>query len=176
MTIPIWGDVVKELGGVVREFIPDADKKLELDFKIKELADKADARETELLVGQIETNKEEAKNSNIFVAGWRPFLGWVGGVALAHTWIVAPMLKWVFDLNGIHVPIPALPAESIYPIVLAMLGIGTQRTVEKLNGVATSIGGKVLKRIESVPADQSVVVQDAESAPVVHKKKSRWFN
>jgi len=146
MNIPIFGDIVREVGNTVREFIPDADKRAEIEYKFAELADRADARETDLLQGQLEINKEEAKHSNIFVAGWRPFIGWTSGVALAYTWIAAPFLQWFmqFFFDKL-IGLPALSPESIFPIVLAMLGIAGMRTYEKKEGIATSMGGKVLK-------------------------------
>ena len=84
------GDLIREIGETVRQVIPNKEAQRNFDLKIAELADKAASRETELLKGQIDINKEEAKSLNVFVAGWRPFLGWTGGAALAYTWIVAP--------------------------------------------------------------------------------------
>lgn len=159
MALPIIGDILREVGATVRQVIPDPVKQREFDLKFAELADKADAREDELLQGQIEVNKEEAKSSNLFVAGWRPFIGWVCGGTLAYTWVGAPLLKFGFDVADKAVTLPALDPNTIYPIVLAMLGIGGMRTFEKLNGVATSVGGKVLTPVKPVPGPQPV--QDA---------------
>jgi len=170
MNIPILGDLIKEIGETAREFIPDADKKLELDHKFRELQDRVNEREHELLKGQIEINKEEAKNSNLFVAGWRPFIGWVSGGTLAYTWVGAPLLKWVADLTGHIVSMPAVSADDIMPVVLAMLGIGAMRTYEKTKGVATSIGGKILRPVEVNMAPE-VSSDELPSKP----KKSRWF-
>jgi len=167
MTIPFVGDLIREVGETVREFIPDPDKRMEIEVQLAELADKADARENELLQGQIEINKVEAGSANLFVSGWRPFIGWVGGVALAYTWILSPLLKALFKLTEL----PALQASEIYPIILALLGIGTMRTVEKMRGVATSLGGRVLP-----PLERSTPVTAAPSAPTASSKpKSRWF-
>jgi hypothetical protein len=91
--IPILGDIIKEAGSIISEIIPDADKKMDIELKFAELADKADERESALLQGQIDVNKEEAKSANLFVAGWRPFIGWVCGAALAYTWIVSPLRR-----------------------------------------------------------------------------------
>lgn len=157
MTIPFIGDLIREVGVTVRELIPDPDKRAELELKMAELADQADARENELLVGQIEVNKIEAGSSNLFVAGWRPFIGWTSGAALGYTWILAPILQALFHLTNL----PALPAESIFPVVLAMLGISASRTFEKVRGVATSVGGRVLTPQIARPAPET--------------SKSRWI-
>jgi len=149
MTVPFIGDIITQLGETAREFIVDADKKVEFDFKLAELRDRAMARENELMMGQIDINKIEAGSSNLFVAGWRPFIGWVSGVALAHTWIGAPLILWVSQLNKWQVTLPAIPADQIFPLVMAMLGLGVMRTVEKSNGTTTSMGGKVLPPVVS---------------------------
>jgi len=163
MTIPFIGDLIREVGTTVREIIPDPDKRMEIEVKMAELADKADERENELLQGQIDINKIEASSSNLFVSGWRPFIGWVGGSALAYTWILSPLLKALFKLTEL----PALQASEIYPIILALLGIGTMRTVEKMRGVATSLGGKVLP-----PLARSTPIV---GAPTPTKPKGRWL-
>ncbi len=169
VSIPILGDVIREVGATVRELIPDADKRLEIDLQLAELADKADARESELLQGQIEVNKVEAASSNLFVAGWRPFIGWTSGVTLGYTWILAPLLQWTLSLFGIVSQLPALSPETIYPIVLAMLGVSASRTVEKMNGVATSMGGVVLKNQTSVNTPTTVAEEKKLTKP------SSWF-
>lgn len=143
LSTPILGDLIREAGTTLRQIIPDPKARAELEYKLAELADRAEARETALLVGQIEVNKEEAKNANLFVAGWRPAIGWVGATALGWTWVGAPIGQWVFRWFGIETPLPALDPDSIYPIILGMLGLGTMRSFEKTWGVATSVGGVV---------------------------------
>ncbi len=160
MSIPIIGDLIREAGGVVRELIPDADKRMEIEVQLAELADRADEREAQLLLGQIEVNKAEAASGNAFVAGWRPFIGWVCGSALAYTWILAPVAKALFGLAEL----PVIAPDQIYPIVLAMLGIGGMRTYEKTKGVA---GGKL-----GVPAHGASEILPENST----KKKKSKFN
>ena len=130
--IPIIGDVIREVGETVRELIPDADKRMEIEVRLAEIAAQADARETQLLLGQIEVNKADASSGNLFQAGWRPFIGWTCGGALAYTWIVAPVMKAGFHLAEL----PIIDPSQIYPIVLAMLGVAGMRTFEKTIGVA----------------------------------------
>lgn len=132
--IPIVGDLIREVGETVRELIPDGDKKLEVGVRLAEIADQADERETQLLLGQLEVNKADAQSGNMFQAGWRPFIGWTCGSALAYTWIVAPIAQAVFHLAVL----PIIDPSQIYPIVLAMLGIGGMRSFEKFHGVETN--------------------------------------
>lgn len=183
-TILGGGDLIKEIGATVRQVLPNKEAQHEFDLKIAELADKADERENALNLGQIATNTEEAKNANLFVAGWRPFIGWVCGGTLAYTWIMAPFINWVavagFGYAGDIAP--ALDPQSSYPIILGMLGLGAQRSYEKGKGVATSIGGKVMTPV--LPSPVPVAVQST-TAPVtpesvqetttVEKEKKGWF-
>lgn len=134
--VPILGDIIKQIGEIISKVVPDADKKMDIELEFAKLADAADVRETSLIQGQIDVNKIEAASSNLFVAGWRPFIGWTGGVALGWTWIAAPLLQWGFSIFDVKVGMPALDPDAIYPIIMAMLGLGTMRTIEKVNGVA----------------------------------------
>ncbi len=86
--------------------------------------------------GQIDTNKEEAKSPSIFVAGWRPFIGWVCGIACAWNWVGLKIALFAAAFFG-H-PLDLAPADlsEMMPTLLGMLGLGALRTVEKINGVA----------------------------------------
>jgi hypothetical protein len=80
---------------------------------------------------QVELNKIEAQHRSIFVAGWRPFIGWICGIGLSFPFIINPVLQWLTSKPG-----PILPIENLMELVLAMLGLGALRTVEKMNGKA----------------------------------------
>ncbi len=86
--------------------------------------------------GQVEINKIEAGSSHLFVAGWRPFIGWVCGVALAYTYIVTPFWAWILTLYYPDKTMPVLPTDNLFELVLAMLGLGGLRTFEKIKGIA----------------------------------------
>lgn len=174
--VPILGDVIREIGGVVRELVPDADKRMEIEVRLAELADQADQREYNLLTSQIEVNKEEARHSNIFVAGWRPAIGWISAGSLGWTWVLAPLLQWGAGLLGHETSLPALDPNAMYPIVLALLGISASRTVEKIQGVATSMGGKVLKAPTAPkPEPQTQPTPKPKVVDQVKTSVSRWF-
>lgn len=80
---------------------------------------------------QLALNKIEAKHRSIFVAGWRPFIGWVCGIGLANTFIINPWLQWLYGVEG-----PQLPLDVMIDLVIAMLGLGTLRTFEKFKDKA----------------------------------------
>jgi hypothetical protein len=90
-----------------------------------------------LVQGQLSVNQAEASNPSVFVAGWRPFIGWVCGAALVYHYIVRPLLPWLLALIGKPVPaIPPLDMGDLITILLGMLGLGGLRTYEKKQGVA----------------------------------------
>jgi hypothetical protein len=97
--------------------------------------------EAEQAIAQVELNKQEAQHSSIFVAGWRPFIGWVGGVSLAWTFLVHPLLVWVATVSGYTGTFPALDTDPLMTLVFAMLGVGVMRTVDKIKGVDTKTIG-----------------------------------
>ncbi|MGC1173117.1 3TM-type holin [Polaromonas sp.] len=92
--------------------------------------------ETDLLKGQLEINKVEAASTRLFVAGWRPYLGWICGNVIAFKYIFGPLLAMLAQAAGLTVDIPELDASELWPVLGALLGIGTMRTAEKIKGVA----------------------------------------
>lgn len=80
----------------------------------------------ELIKVQVEVNKLEAQHRSIFVAGWRPFIGWVCGVALAYNFILRDIIGFWVEMP------PALQMEHLMTVLLGMLGLGGLRTYEKL--------------------------------------------
>ena len=75
---------------------------------------------------QAAINKIEAGHRSIFVAGWRPFIGWTCGAGLAFAFVISPLLAWGFNDAG-----PVMPMEHITELVFALLGMGALRTYEK---------------------------------------------
>lgn len=127
---------------------PDPQKQAEELRKLRELEQKGDLAElnahVELLTGQLRINEKEANHKSVFVAGWRPFIGWVGGSAMAYQFIVYPLLLWMtsllvgFDVlpSTFNAP-PVLETGALFSIVTAMLGIGAMRSIDKRAGVQT---------------------------------------
>lgn len=110
---------------------PAARERASLDMQAELL--KAAVAESQ---SQVEVNKVEAAHSNIFVAGWRPFIGWVGGVALAYKFIVHPFLSWFLELVGVTTPLPAPETEALMALVTAMLGVAAARSFDKWKGTS----------------------------------------
>ncbi len=86
---------------------------------------------------QTEINKIEAQHRTIFVAGWRPFIGWVCGVALLYNFVLRDLLAWLILNTGMTASLPPdLAMDELITILLGMLGLGALRTAEKVTGRA----------------------------------------
>jgi len=92
--------------------------------------------EIDLAKWQQATNTAEASSSSTFVAGWRPFIGWVCGSGLAMQFILFPLSTWVAQLFGKNVPMPNLDMGTLLTLLLGMLGLGGLRSYEKIKGVS----------------------------------------
>ena len=101
-----------------------------LGLEIRELLKGKEIDPQKLIELQGEINKIEAQHRTIFVAGWRPFIGWVCGVALAYNFVLRDLLVWFIGPE--QVP-PALQMEHLMTVLIGMLGLGGMRTFEKFN-------------------------------------------
>lgn len=124
-----------DIGGkVIDRLWPDpsqaAAAKLEL-FKLQQSGELAQ------ITGQLQINQTEAASASVFVAGWRPFVGWICGAALAYKFILAPAVAFGLAASGHPVTLPVLDWSEMSTVLLGMLGIGGLRTVEKIKGVAS---------------------------------------
>jgi hypothetical protein len=81
------------------------------------------------------TNIEEAKHRSIFVAGWRPALGWICAIGVGYHFLVAPSLNTYLTINYPGVDLPVVDADTLFNLVLALLGLGGLRTYEKGKGL-----------------------------------------
>lgn len=137
--LPIIGDLIGAAKDIASEAITDKDKRAELNFKLEELRDRVNEREFELAKGQIEVNKVEAGSEKIFVAGWRPAVGWISVFALAYMFIIMPFMSFIARV-GLHYEgtFPVINGtEHLMFLLVGMLGIGGMRTLEKIKGVSS---------------------------------------
>ena len=87
-------------------------------------------------IAQLEINKAEAGHRSIFVAGWRPFVGWTCGIALAWTDVGVPILQFTLAQTGHLIDLPALDMSQMMPVLMGMLGLGGLRSFEKFKGIS----------------------------------------
>lgn len=86
---------------------------------------------------QVELNKVEAGHRSAFVAGWRPFIGWMCGVGFAYHFIIQPLLSFILTAKGVDLgDLPAFDITSLNTVLMGMLGLGGLRTFEKIKGKA----------------------------------------
>lgn len=92
--------------------------------------------QVKLTTAQAEVNKTEASHSSLFVAGWRPGLGWICVAALGYQFVVYPLLLWItIWFPDIHAPQPVV-SDLLWELMFGMLGLASLRTWEKSKGVA----------------------------------------
>jgi hypothetical protein len=88
-------------------------------------------------MAQIEVNKVEAASQSLFVAGWRPWVGWTCGAAYAYTFVIQPFLLFLLTALQVHVDIAQLPVldmGELGVVLFGMLGLGAMRSYEKVKG------------------------------------------
>ena len=122
-------------------------------FTTQEEKDNAKLRLIELeqkgQLAQLAVNTQEAQHASLFVAGWRPFIGWVCGIAFTWAFLVYPILELLISVgwNIPHYMLPELDTSDMLTVLMGMLGIGGLRTFEKLKGVErNSLGSPEIDR------------------------------
>ena len=118
--------LVGPVTGLLDKFIEDKDQKNALAHEIATMSER---HAQELAKGQLDVNKTEAAHKSLFVAGWRPCIGWVCALGLFYNTIVANLL-------GIWVEVPEIDTTLLVPVMMGMLGLGAMRSYEKVNSVA----------------------------------------
>jgi hypothetical protein len=122
------GDLALKLREAITGDLPP-----EVRGKLAELAAQAEGAAQ---AGQLAINLEEAKSTSLFVAGWRPFIGWTCGSALAYNFILQPFLAFIIVAWRMQLPpLPVLDMASLLTVLSALLGLSAMRTYEKVQRV-----------------------------------------
>lgn len=138
-------DAVAAVAGIGGKLIdrlwPDpaaaAAAKLEL-LKMQQTGELAQlTADTDIMKGQLAVDQAEAANGGLFVAGWRPAVGWVCAAGIGGQFVVGPLFTWGSALAGHPTAFPTLDNGTLMPLLMAMLGIGGMRTFEKYHGVSS---------------------------------------
>lgn len=136
-------DSLFDLGKTAIEKIwPDLVKQAEELRKLEQMRQNGDLAKmkmhVDLMLAQINVNLQEAKHKSVFVSGWRPWIGWVGGFSLAYAGIIHPILLWIWALLQAFevipkemIPPPFVESGTLGSIVTGMLGIGAMRSHDK---------------------------------------------
>jgi len=117
--------LIQPVSDILDKFVADKDLKTKLSHELeKEIIS--------LNKAQLEVNKVEAAHNNVFVSGWRPFIGWACGVSLAYHFIIEPIIQYILIVNGVDFTTPEFDFSQLSTIVMAMLGMSGLRTYEKI--------------------------------------------
>jgi len=119
--------------GILDKFIEDKDQKAKLAH---EIATMSDTHAQQVLLSQLEINKAEAASGSLFKGGWRPFVGWVCGIAFAYHFVLQPLLIFVLIVFNVNIPdLPKFDMSTLLTTLGGLLGIGGLRTYEKKSGL-----------------------------------------
>ena len=137
------GGIVQAVGQIADDLITTDKERLDAELELRRLGLEERKIDAGLVQGQLEVNRAEAASSSLFVAGWRPAIGWIGAVALGYQFLAYPLLVWIWALlqarawvpAGLQPP-PMLDTEALWVVLSGMLGIAGLRSVEKVKGVA----------------------------------------
>ena len=120
---------------VAGKFIPDAGQKMQMQLELERMGHEAEMTalqgDIDLAKGQIAVNQAEAGSTNLFVSGWRPFIGWVCGIGLVYALMARPLL-----IGFLKQDFPPLEMETLLTLLMGMLGLSGMRTFEKVRGVS----------------------------------------
>ena len=137
------GGIIDTVGKVADSLFTSDEERARLQIEATKVETDAFRAESERMAGQVDINKIEAAHSSLFVAGWRPGIGWVCVISLAYQFVLYPLLLWGWGAFQAAEWIPAtlsapplLDVEALMVLVTAMLGIAGARTWEKFRGVA----------------------------------------
>ena len=119
--------------GILDKVIEDKDQKAKLAH---EIATMSDTHAQQALLAQLEINKAEAASGSLFKGGWRPFVGWVCGIAFAYHFVLQPLLIFVLIVFNVNIPdLPKFDMSTLLTTLGGLLGIGGLRTYEKKSGL-----------------------------------------
>lgn len=131
-----WTLLIDPLSRLLDKLIPDPEARAHAQLELMKSSRGMDIEELRLAIAadsaQTAINQQEAANPNLFVSGWRPFIGWVCGVAFAYHFILQPLLAFAIANHGGEVKLPAFEMQELSTVLMGILGLGGLRTIEKL--------------------------------------------
>ena len=122
------GDTLKTVGTVIDDLHFSGEEKEKLKLQMKEI-------DAKLKEKQLDINKVEAGHKSLFVAGWRPFLGWISGLSIGYVYLFQPILDMILQMFDVKIDWVVLDLGQLMPLVLGILGLGGLRSFEKAKGL-----------------------------------------
>ena len=127
--LPVLMPIIHELVGRIPDPQAQAKAAAEMQTKVIDVLSASDS-------AQLQVNATEAAHSSLFVAGWRPFVGWLCAIGLGVQTIAYPLAGWALSVYSPGTRLPQIDTETLLALLCPMLGIGAYRTIEKVKGVA----------------------------------------
>jgi len=123
------GGLVDGVAGAIDRFVETDEEKKAADVLLLKMQQEPDK-------WQAEINKIEAAHRSVFVAGWRPFIGWVCGVGIAWEFVGKPIGLFITSYTGSTLTLPTVATGELMTLIFALLGLGGLRSYEKKHGLA----------------------------------------
>jgi hypothetical protein len=120
------------VSSVIDRVIPDKNARAKAMIEMEQALVEA---HTKGMLAQIDVNRVEAAHRSIFIAGWRPCIGWIGAFALGWHFILHPIAIFALGVFALPYDLPAFDMDAMLTIVMGMLGIGGMRSFEKFKGL-----------------------------------------
>jgi hypothetical protein len=145
MTLPIASIVTLGMS-LIEKVIPDKTKQAEAVQKLAELEQNGELAklkaETDLMLGQQAINLKDSEHPSLFVAGWRPAVGWVCAMSLFMYYVPYALVAVILWANacleaGQLLPRPDLEVADLIALLSGMLCLSFNRSFEKVKGVET---------------------------------------
>ena len=134
--MPAWTLLIPAISDLLDRIIPDPDARENAKRELVKAENEQALQAMQLALAadqnQTAINAEEAKHPSLFVAGWRPFIGWVCGAAFAYHFIAQPLLAFLIANAGGNVVLPAFDMQELSTVLMGILGLGSLRTIEKI--------------------------------------------
>jgi len=132
--------LISPIAKIIDKLIPDKEAASKAKLELIRLEQEGDLAELSAMVeinkAQAEVNKQEAAHKSLFVAGWRPALGWTCAIGIFWQFVGHPLASFGLAAADIQTELPSINTENLFELVLAMLGMGGLRTYEKLKGIS----------------------------------------
>lgn len=123
------GPVATLLTDIVDRIFPDKDAQA---AQRADLLLKGQAIDAQLAQAQAAINQQEAASGSLFIAGWRPAVGWICASAFGYHYIMQPFALFCMAASGHVVDLPDFDMETLSTVLMGMLGLGAMRTAEKM--------------------------------------------
>lgn len=135
-----WALLIEPVSRLLDKIIPDPQARANAQLELIKAEREYELRAIEAALradeSQAAVNQSEASHVSLFVAGWRPFIGWVCGIAFAYHFILQPFLVFLYTLHGKTFAMPYFEMDALFTVLIGMLGLGSMRTFEKIKKIS----------------------------------------